>query len=206
MISVISFVICSLNPYWYNPKIHNLGNAGFRGNIHALASPIITKFIDEKAYRGLDVRQQIFEEIDGSVLDICCGTGFSTKPGNTGIDTSFPMIRGANLFNPGSAYIFGNAETFGKDNQYETVTCMFAFHEIPAYAHGKIIRNCIRVAKKQIIIVDISTDYKPSSMMLTGEPYIINYLKSIDNLFESFSFKKKKLIESHVDLWSYKKY
>lgn len=196
----------SFNNYWYHPKIHNLGNTGVLGNIHALASPVITKFIDENAYYGLDIRKQVFDNVDGSVLDLCCGTGFSTKPGNTGIDTSLPMLRCANLFNPGSNYIFGNAETFGDANSYDIVTCMFAFHEIPEEGQINIINNAIRIARKKIIFVDISTNYKPSKLMLSGEPYVIDYINNIDSLFDRYSFHKENLIKGHVDMWTYTKY
>jgi SAM-dependent methyltransferase len=196
----------SFNNYWYHPKIHNLGNTGVLGNIHALASPVITKFIDENAYYGLDIRKQVFDNINGNVLDLCCGTGFSTKPGNTGVDTSLPMLRCANLFNPGSNYIFGNAETFGDTNSYDVVTCMFALHEIPEEGHINIINNAIRISKKKIIFVDISTNYKPSNLMLSGEPYVIEYINNIDSLFDRYSFRKENLIKGHVDMWTYTKY
>ena len=201
----IPFILSFRGPYWYNPSIHNLGNTGFLGNIHALTGPAITKFVDEKAYYGLDIRKHVYDEIDGNVVDICCGTGFSTKPGNTGIDTSFPMIRCANLFNPGSNYIFGNAETFGENNEYDVVTCMFAFHEIPQEGQINIIKNALRISKKKVIFVDICTDYKPSKLMLSGEPYTLDYLNNVDALFERFSFEKENLIKGHVDMWYYKR-
>ena len=202
----IPFILSFHGPYWYNPAIHNLGNTGILGNIHALASPVITKFIDEKAYYGIDVRKQVYDEINENVVDLCCGTGFSTKPGNIGIDTSLAMIRCANLFNPGSNYIFGNAETFGENNEYDVVTCMFAFHEIPQEGQINIIKNALRISKKKVIFVDISTDYKPSKLMLSGEPYTVDYLKNVDALFERFSFKKENLIKGHVDMWYYTKH
>lgn len=205
MISIFSFLLAFQTPYWYNPIIHNLGNTGIAGNIHAMASPVITKFIDENAYYGLDIRKQVFDNVDGKVVDLCCGTGFSTKPGNVGVDTSLPMLRCANLFNPGSKYVFGNAETFGDINEFDVVTCMFAFHEIPEEGHIKIINNALRISRGKIIFIDISTDYKPSKLMLSGEPYVLDYLKNIDALFERFSFEKKNLIKGHVDMWSYTK-
>ena len=192
-------------PYWYNKDIHSLGNTGLLGNIHALSTPLFTKLIDIKAYSGVNIRKNIYEDLDGDIIDFCCGTGFSTKPGNTGIDTSLEMLKYSNLFNPGSSYTFGNAETYGKDNEFDIVTCMFAFHEIPLYGHKNIIKNAIRVAKKKIIIVDISTNYVPSELMLSGEPYILDYIDNIDKLFEDFSFKKETLIEGHVDKWIYSK-
>jgi len=206
MIALINTFIFSLNhPYWYNPSIHNLGNTGMLGNLHAAATPLFTKLIDKKAYSGVDIRKQIYEEMHGSICDLCCGTGFSTKPGQTGVDTSKEMLRYSSLFNPGSNYIYGNAETYGKDREYDIVTCMFAFHEIPEEGHRKILNNAIRISSNKVIIVDISTDYKPSKMMLAGEPYTLDYISTIDKLMEDFSFEKRNLINGHVDIWTYNK-
>lgn len=206
MLSSLFVFTFSLNqPYWYNPVIHNLGNTGFLGNIHAMATPCITKFIDKKAYSGIDIRKKVYEDTSGTTCDLCCGTGFSTKPGNTGVDTSKEMLRFANFYNPGSRYLFGNAETYGKDLEFDIVTCMFAFHEIPEEGHRKILNNALRISKRSVIIVDISTDYKPSKLMLAGEPYTLDYIQNIDNLMESYSFEKINLIKGHVDIWTYDK-
>ena len=37
---------------------------------------------------------------------------------------------------------------------------MFAFHEMPQYAHEKIINNSLRLAAKEIDIIDLSPEYK----------------------------------------------
>jgi SAM-dependent methyltransferase len=206
MLTSFYVLTASLNqPYWYNPIIHNLGNTGFLGNIHAMSTPYITKFIDKKAYSGIDVREKVYEYTTGTICDLCCGTGFSTKPGSTGVDTSKEMLRFANFYNPGSRYLFGNAETYGKDREFDIVTCMFAFHEIPEEGHRKILNNALRISKNKVIIVDISTEYKPSNLMLAGEPYTLDYLKNIDILLESYSFEKTNLIKGHVDIWEYDK-
>ena len=204
IINIIFLTSFSKAPYWYNPNIHTFGNTGVLGTIHAAITPFATRFIDSKAYSGRDVRKEIYDTLEGNVLDICCGTGFSTKPGNVGIDTSLEMLKFTSTFNPGSIYLFGNAENYGNDNEFDIISCMFAFHEMPTDAHEKIIRNAIRVAKKEIIIVDISTNYKPSSMMLSGEPYITDYLKNIDGTMYKNGFKKHILIENHIDVWKYK--
>lgn len=203
--SLIVSAVSLKQPYWYNPVIHNLGNTGFLGNIHAISTPCITRFIDDHAYSGIDVRKKIYDDTIGTVCDLCCGTGFSTKPGNTGVDTSREMLRFANFYNPGSRYLFGNAETFGKDREFDTVTCMFAFHEIPEEGHRKILNNALRISKNKVIIVDISTDYKPSKLMLAGEPYTLDYLKNINELMENYSFEKTNFIKGHVDIWTYTK-
>ena len=203
MLNFITIVLSLKIPYWYNPNIHNFGNTGILGTIHALSTPLFTKIIDNTAYKGVDIRKQIYDTLEGDVLDICCGTGFSTKPDSTGIDTSCEMIRFSNLFNPGSVYKFGNAETYGKDLEFDIVSCMFAFHEIPKEGHLSVIENCKRVARKKIVIVDISTDYKPSRLMLSGEPYIKDYLDDIDSTL--CDFNKTNIIKGHIDMWVYEK-
>jgi SAM-dependent methyltransferase len=223
MISCIIYSYLNLinTPYWNNKKIHNLGNIGVLGNIHAMTAPIMTKFIDRTAYDGRNVREEVYNSLDGCVLDMCCGTGFSTKPGSVGIDTSLEMLRFSKLFNPGSEYCYGNAETFGSNEEFDTVSVMFSCHEMPSYAHINVIRNAIRVARKKVVIVDISLDYKPSDIMISGEPYIVDYIdsfqKTMDNIvwkeepdtsfpiFHLPRWNKTTLVDRHVDMWVYNK-
>ena len=201
MFNTFLLIFSLVTPYWYNSNIHNMGNTGILGNIHAASSPFITKFIDYKAYNGRNIRKEIYDTFEGNILDLCCGTGFSTKPGHTGIDTSLEMLRLTNVFNPGSKYLFGNAENYGKSKEFDTVSCMFAFHEMPKEGHLKVIRNALHVAKKEVVIVDISTDYEPSDLMLTGEPYMNDYLKNVDNTLHNYGFSKKTFIKNHIDVW-----
>ena len=200
MITNILLILTMTTPYYYNNCIHNMGNTGPMGVLHAALAPTFTKIIDKKVYNGRNIREEVYNGIETkSILDLCCGVGFSTKPGTTGIDTSEEMLKFANFYNPGRQYLFGNAEDFGEDNQFDVVTCMFAFHEMPNSGHRKIIDNAIRISRKQVIIVDISTNYKPSKLMLAGEPYILNYLDTIDKIL--CDFNKTTLINNHVDSW-----
>lgn len=216
--SYISLILLPYTPYWNNKNIHNLGNTGPLGNLHAITAPIMTKFIDRAAYGGRNIREEVYNTFEGDVLDMCCGTGFSTKPGNIGIDTSMEMLRFSKIFNPGSDYTYGNAETYGKDDEFDVVSIMFAFHEMPTSAHEKIIRNAIRVARKKVVVVDISKDYKPTKAMLSGEPYLLNYLDHFEYIIERTPFKyplyyktrtkldgvnKTNLVKGHVDMWEY---
>lgn len=196
-------ILSFLKPYYYNDNIHNFGNIGAGGLLHASVSPLFTKFIDFKAYNSVNIREQIYENLEGSVLDLCCGTGYSTKPNNLGIDTSNEMLSFANIYNSDSEYRFGNAETFGNSNEYDYITCMFSFHEMPVYAHKLVIANAKRVAKKGIVIVDIATNYTPKKVMLTGEPYLLDYLKTIDDTMEKNSFTKQVIVPSHAEMWTY---
>jgi hypothetical protein len=45
--------------YWFDARIHRLGNIGITGGLHAASAPFVTKVIDESAYNGVDVRQQV---------------------------------------------------------------------------------------------------------------------------------------------------
>jgi len=220
-VSFIIYTQLNLVPYWNNHNIHNLGNTGPLGNLHAIVAPIVTKLIDRAAYGGRNIREEVYNSQDGSVLDMCCGTGFSTKPGSVGIDTSAEMLRFTKLFNPGSEYHYGNAETYGESEEFDTVTIMFAFHEMPAYAHRNIIRNAIRVARKKVVVVDIAMDYKPSKSMLSGEPYMLDYQDNFEYTIDNVVWKdetdwgrraariprwnKTILVPNHVDMWEYSK-
>lgn len=198
-ISVFSLSI----PYYYNKNIHNFGNNGFGGKIHAELGPLFTKIIDNIRYDGRDIRSEIMEPYKNKkVIDLCCGTGLSTLENNLGIDTSNEMLNVARKYNNKSNFKYGNAEFFGNNKEFDIATCFFSFHEMPNYAHINIIKNCKRIAKEEIIIVDISPKYTPSNIMLSGEPYLLNYLDTIDNILKDFN--KTTYIEKRVCIWKLK--
>tara|TARA_A100001011_G_scaffold399597_1_gene509014 strand:- start:1032 stop:1631 length:600 start_codon:yes stop_codon:yes gene_type:complete len=197
-------VLFSVVPYYYNPNIHNLGNIGIGGKVHATIAPIARRVIDLISYKGVNIRQEIMSEYsETSVLDLCCGIGESTVEFGTGIDTSPEMIHVAKFINKNSDFHIGNAETYKPKLSYDIVTCMFAFHEMPLEAQYKVIDNAIKIAKKEVIIVDIASIYQPKEVMLSGEPYLLDYLDNIDNVLSNFD--KKNYIEEHVNIWKYKK-
>ena len=201
MIIIVS--ILGAVPYYYNPKIHSLGNIGFGGKIHALAAPFARRIIDQISYNGVNIRKDIMSKYsDYKVLDLCCGIGDSTPKFGTGIDTSKEMISVANFVNRNSNFIVANAETYKPDIPFDIVTCMFAFHEMPLSAQCRVIENAINIAKEEIIIVDIASNYKPKTIMLDGEPYLLKYLDSIDNTLSCFD--KINYIDNHVAIWKYK--
>jgi ubiquinone/menaquinone biosynthesis C-methylase UbiE len=190
-------------PYYYNPNMHNLGNIGIGGKIHAEFGPFITKFIDNIRYEGRDIRKEILESYKNKkIIDLCCGTGLSTLENSLGIDTSIEMINVARKYNKKSKFTYGNAENYGSDKEFDIATCFFSFHEMPNYAHIDIINNCMRITKEEIIIVDISPKYIPSNIMLSGEPYLLNYLNTIDNILKDFI--KTTYIENRVCIWKLK--
>ncbi len=100
-------------------------------------------------------------------------------------------------------FIIGNAENYGQEDEFDTATIMFAFHEMPNYAHHKIIKNAKKITKHDIIIVDISPNYSPSKLMLSGEPYLLNYKTTIQELLTQHQFTYLEYIPNHVGLWVY---
>lgn len=150
------------------------------------------------------------------LIDLCCGTGYSTAANQIGIDTSDAMLSAAqatlsqalkkqqkNKDITKTQFIKGNAENYGKSEEFDTATLMFAFHEMPNYAHHKIIKNAKRITTHDIIIVDISPSYSPSLLMLSGEPYLLNYKATIAKILEQHQFNYVEYIPKHVGLWTY---
>ena len=205
--------------YYFDPRIHNFGNIGFGGRIHSIVAPYATKLIDEKCYNSVNIRQVIlsnynqeFYSVNGrlpKLIDLCCGTGASTWDNQLGIDTSSQMITQAKTIhnknkNKNTQFIEGNAEDYGQDNEFDAATIMFAFHEMPNYAHHKIINNAKRITTRDILIVDIDPRYRPSKLMLSGEPYLLNYKKTIHTLLEEHQFSYLEYIPNHVGMWVFK--
>ena len=62
----------------------------------------------------------------------------------------------------------------------------------------------LELSKKEIIILDIASNYKPKDIMLSGEPYLIDYMESIDQTLSCFN--KTILIEDHLHMWKYNKF
>lgn len=209
--------------YPFNPNIHNLGNTGFSGAIHAEFAPIFNKIIDIKVYNGRNIRQEIIDKLENKdtnnlnndpnnkpknkILDLCCGIGISTA--QYGIDASPQMINKAKRHFPNKKFIVENAENIWKSNHLDffldidIVTCMFAFHEMPEYAHEKIINNSLRLVSKEVLIVDLSPEYKSSKLMRDGEPYLLDYQKTIEKTMDKYSFKRTDYIPNHVTTWKY---
>lgn len=212
--------------YYYDSRIHNFGNIGLGGHIHSLLAPYATKMIDDKCYNSVNIREVILSKYNQEfyknheklpkIIDLCCGTGTSTATNQLGIDISEAMLSKAmlskamlnqatknnnNKHSLRTQFIKGNAENYGQQDEFDTATLMFAFHEMPNYAHHKIIKNAKKITKHDIIIVDINPNYKPSALMLSGEPYLLNYKTTIHELLTQHQFSYLEYIPNHVGLW-----
>ena len=215
LILTVNTATTAKSKYYYDRRIHNFGNIGLGGQVHSLLAPYATKLIDNKCYNSVNIRQAILSSYNRDfynnyerlpkIIDLCCGTGSSTYPGQLGIDTSDEMLSVAksNTNKQATKFIKGNAENYGKSEEFDTATLMFAFHEMPNYAHHKIIKNAKKITKHNIIIVDISPSYSPSKLMLSGEPYLLNYKATIAKLLEEHKFNYLEYISNHVGLWTF---
>ena len=213
--------------YYYDSRIHNFGNIGLGGQLHALLAPHATTLIDNKCYNSVNIRHKILSNYNQKfynnyerlpkLIDLCCGTGTSTAINQLGIDTSEAMLSEAKLSKAKlskatnikqslythTQFIKGNAENYGQPQEFDTATLMFAFHEMPNYAHHKIIKNAKKITKHAIIIVDIDPSYRPSKLMLSGEPYLLNYKATIAKILKEHQFSYLEYIPNHVGLWYY---
>ena len=208
MIALLPIVACALS-YWRDPRIHNFGNVGVRGALHAALAPLSTRIIDHVAYNGSDVRAELLEAHvapNDAVVDFCCGVGFSTRARATGVDTSDQMLAVARARRSDALFVSGNAETWGDDDAYDVATCFFAMHEMPRGARRRVLRNMLRVARTALV-VDISPQYVPSRLMLSGEPYLIDYQRDMDDDFvgvcapEAAYIRFERVVPGHVTLW-----
>ena len=218
MYNLILLILTSAkSKYYYDRRIHNFGNIGLGGKIHSLLAPYATKLIDDKCYNSVNIRQAILSKYNQDfynkyervpkLIDLCCGTGTSTATNQLGIDTSEAMLSAAKVKAKAklgaTQFIKGNAENYGQPQEFDTATLMFAFHEMPNYAHHKIIKNAKKITKHDILIVDISPNYSPSKLMLMGEPYLLNYKATIQDLLQKHQFTYLEYIPNHVGLWVY---
>ena len=189
------------SPYWFDPRIHVLGNDGVWGGIHAAVAPAVTRLIDVTAYGGKDIRSDLLDSIPSSwsVVDFCCGTGSSTRRGGKGVDTSPQMVGMAKLVCPGSSFEVGNAEEWGETKSYDVSTIMFGMHEMPEEGRRRVLENASRVARKYVVVVDIDSSYSPSESMLSGEPFVLDYLSKVEE--ELSSSLKVPLVQDRASAW-----
>ena len=198
MLTLAMTAVALTPPYYFNPTIHNLGNRGPGGLVHALLAPLATSVIDKLAYDGFDVRSFLHQ---GDSVDFCCGTGTSTAKGCVGIDTSTQMLGMARMMHPDKHFIKGNAEDWGETDLFSVATCMFAFHEMPREARATTLSNMKRVARDKVMVVDIHPDYNPSPAMLMGEPYVKEYLAHIDQ--DMMGSNVVDLVPNRVRCWCF---
>lgn len=210
--SIISTIIClqifpnnglmihSISPWWNNHRIHDYG---FLSKIHACVDLPVTWFVDTFAYNGTDVRK-ILHSAGPDSIDLGCGVGLSTPTGSKGVDSSVEMIAVARFLHPKNNFHLGIIEKYGTENMVKVSICSFVLHQQSRERRMKILKNAYRICQDYVLVMDIDPAYQPSDMILDGEPYLLDYLLSIDSdIIQLFPrITRTKVIENHVVLWN----
>lgn len=205
----------------FHPRIHNMGNIGWGGKMHASAARLATRLIDQKAYDGINMRGMLAKEMsqtflyDSKILEIGCGAGTLTEhlsehfKNLVALDTSQEMIKEAKIHLPFVDFRCdngANSYTFNVD----VVIASMLVHELPKNAHLVLMdamQKSILKENGEVWIVDIHPEYKPSFMMQMGEPFILSYLREFETTVEYFcsennmNCERADIIPHHVRLW-----
>lgn len=205
----------------FHPRIHNFGNCGIGGRLHAQLAPFATKTIDCKAYDGENMRQIFARGLKnvtgGSAVEIGCGVGMLTEElvkeevfdRVLAVDTSLEMIEAARKRIKGVPFVAMNGVDTHRLDVDASIACMVT-HELPVHASKELMRSMLTSTANKVgdaWIVDIDPTYTPNWSMRSGEPYVMEYLSGIDDAVfevaqeggcraETFS-----LFPGHVRVW-----
>lgn len=170
--------------------------------------------IDRFAYSGVDARRLVHETqipAGSEVVDLCSGVGFSSAPNAkvTCVDTSHAMLSMARLRHRVGRFEVGNAEDWGESRCCDIATLMYATHEMPQDGRRTVLRNAMRLARDSVLVVDIWPGFEPSPMMLSGEPYVLDYLAHIEDDVDfvtrhdvdGWTVARVDVVEEHVRMW-----
>lgn len=207
----------------YHPSIHNMGNTGPLGYLHASMAWSATRIIDKVAYDGRNVRQEIADSLgsilsrkETRVLEVGCGVGTLTKylahnfDDIIAFDTSPVMLNVAKK-ECSDKIDFRLANGVHCD-QFDKNLCIssFVLHELPTAAHTKLVQSmidCVQSESGEVWLIDIDPSYTPSLSMKSGEPFVLEYLENIDNTIASvsdanaFACDRVQIIPDHVFAW-----
>lgn len=180
----------------FHPAIHNMGNVGRMGALHADGAWFFTRLIDALAYEGRNMRAEFSKGLaeirpkDSSILEVGCGVGTLTAElekcefsNVNAVDTSQEMINKAREYTKTSVY--SNMNGVDAHLNFEdidvAIVCM-VMHEMPTCAHSELIQSLLKATRRdgEIWLIDIDPMYSPSVSMLAGEPYLPSYLANVE--------------------------
>ena len=87
-----------------------------------------------------------------------------------------------------------NAETYGCEDECDVALLCYVLHEAPEEGRRALVANAMRIARRSVYIMDIAPSYQPSQLMLTGEPYLLDYLSNIDNEVADAALRTRGLV------------
>ena len=181
----------------FHPAIHNMGNVGAMGALHADGAWFFTRLIDTMAYGGRNMRSEVSQGLaslrgsESTILEVGCGVGTLTKElelfnftNVIAIDTSQDMIRKAQQHTSSATYYNMNGvDTFNHFSEIDVAIVCMVMHEMPQCAHHELLCSLLNTISDdgEIWLIDINPEYNPSISMLAGEPYLLDYLKDIES-------------------------
>ena len=206
--------------WYYDNRIHNFGNVGLGGKLHAYMAPHTSKIIDRISYNNENIRlksiygcKSFVNDDKLKILDMGCGVGISTKsielmyPRSyiTGIDCSVSMLNNCPKYTSIDFKKGFVHKTKYDDNLFDFINCMFLFHEVPNNGRKDIFDEINRILKPggYLNILDIRLNYEPNKFMLSGEPFLLDYLSNFENEINNIPFQnidKKPVSDKQLDL------
>tara|TARA_A100001011_G_C14192991_1_gene792192 strand:- start:23 stop:685 length:663 start_codon:yes stop_codon:yes gene_type:complete len=164
--------------------------------------PFLPANADTSNIRNLIIDAQGAEN---KILDIGCGLGYSTSHsyGSLGIDLNKKNIKRAKKIFPNKKFrrSFMNAKY--SDEEYDIITSMFFFHEIPQYIRKKLVKYTINTAKKRVVIVDIHPSYDAPLSLCKNKPYLKDYFENIRDDLKNFN--ESTIVDGLLTIWVYDK-
>ena len=165
---------------WKDPRIHNIGNHGKGGWLHAQMAAPFTRMLERVAYGGVDVREVVCKLAPPGTVDLGCGVGLSTPDDGIGVDASSEMLDVATRTRTCCTFYRGLAERWGAADSAPLVIVSFLLHEQPRERRVRILRNAQRISTGRVLVLDVHPEYRPSRAMLSGEPFLLDFLSHIE--------------------------
>ena len=222
---IFIYLILSVEGYkqfnwYYDNRIHTFGNIGLGGKFHAFMAPHTSKIIDKISYNNVNVRLQSLynclpytDSKNIKILDFGCGVGISSRSIQyafptaeiTGLDCSVPMLNNCPKYNNIEFKKEMVHKTSYENESIDFINCMFLFHEVPSYGRKEIFKEINRILKPGglLNILDIRLSYHPNRFMLSGEPFLMDYLENFHDELCELPFKnleKPPLSNLQLDL------
>lgn len=80
----------------------------------------------------------------------------------------------------------------------------FLLHEQPRERRVRILQNARRISTGRVLVLDVHPEYRPSRAMLSGEPFLLDFLSHIEGeMADVFgSTQTDDLVSGRVRLWN----
>lgn len=196
-----------------------MGNVGWAGRVHARLARFATRVIDKAAYNGRNMRAEVAQALankmpEAKVTEVGCGSGTLTRELATrnfasilALDTSVEMLEETRDIKNVDFVCKNGVDIEPKST--DVAIASMVLHELPPCAHVELVEAMLKAIgnKGQVWLIDIHPSYRPKPIMEVGEPYISEYLSTIQDTLadvakrNEVSFTYDDLIEDHVRVW-----